>query len=95
MLRQGPCSLGRRDKAGDEALHATWRHDLVPIWISEVAIGLDRGFIGGLEGCALLGFDALELAAFPLAVGAIGYSCAVEGVRTDAFRRPSYDKPGN
>jgi hypothetical protein len=48
-----------------------------------VAIGLDRVFIGCLEVCAVLGFEALELAAFPLAVGAIGLSGAVEGVWAD------------
>ena len=55
----------------------------MPVRIDEVAIGLDRGFIGGLGGCAVLGFDALELAAFPLAVGAVGHSGAVEGVGAD------------
>ena len=55
----------------------------MPVWIGEVTIGLDRSFIRGLEGCAVLGFDALELAAFPLAVGAIGQSGAVEGVGAD------------
>ena len=52
----------------------------MPVGIGEVAIG--RGFIGCLEGCAVLG-HALELAAFPLAVGAIGHSGAVEGVGAD------------
>ena len=94
MLRYGTCLSGRRAKAGDEALHAIWRYGLMPVCIGEVAIVFDRGFIGGLEGCAVLGFNALKLAAFPLAVGAIGHSGAVEGVRTDALRRPSYDKLG-
>jgi hypothetical protein len=48
-----------------------------------------------LRAAAVLGFDALELAAVPLTVGAIGHSGAVIGVRTDAFRRPSYDQPAN
>ena len=63
--------------------HLIWRHDLAPVWFGQVAIGFDRGFIGCLEGCAVLGFDALVLAGFLLAVGAIGHSGAVEGVGAD------------
>jgi hypothetical protein len=66
---------------------AIWRHDLAPVWIGEVAIGLDRSFTRCLEGRAVLGLDALELAAFPLTVGAIGQSGAVEGVGADFARR--------
>ena len=54
MLRYGKCLSGRRAKADDEAPHAIRRYGLMPVWIGEVAIFFDRGFIGGLEGCAVL-----------------------------------------
>ena len=46
-----------------------------------------------LRAAAVLGFDALELAAVPLTVGAIGHNGAVIGVRTDALRGSSDDEP--
>ena len=63
-----PRSLLRWREPDHEAQHAVRTDYLAPARFGEVATGFDLRLFGGLQGCAVLGFDALILAALPLAV---------------------------
>jgi hypothetical protein len=69
-----------RPEAGHEASHAIGADHLAPVTLGEIAVGLDLGFLRRLQDGAGLGFDALDLAALPMAIGSVWDRGAVGGV---------------